>query len=311
VSNYTGIGNNLSSVVCGNGTIGGVLIINDISGARQAIGTANYNLTFFKHNSIDSRYYQTFQIVGGSSSSTGATAYNFNIGTTTRFRINSSGQTIAGTVNPTYATLGTFNITSPSGSRLVLLNSSGGIGSGNQIDFYTYDLSGGVEPGLRISSYDTNYSADMIVSTKIPNSASNALTERFRIWNNGGIRTLGFAQSYHLRGGTSAPTLSTNTGAGTNSSSSLTLATDMAGRVSVTIGNSPATASPIFTVTFNVQYSAAPIIIMTPANAAASALSGAQNVYVYSTSTTNFIVYSGTNALATGTTYIWNYHAIQ
>jgi len=85
----------LSTITYGTGTIGAGFIFNDISGAKHLLTTYGYNLTFFKHRSTDSTYYQTFQIVGGSATSIGATGYNFNIGTTTPVSINSTGQLVS------------------------------------------------------------------------------------------------------------------------------------------------------------------------------------------------------------------------
>jgi hypothetical protein len=84
-------------ITFGNGTIGSLFIFNDIAGAAQSMCTANYNLTFYKQNANDSKYYQTFQIVGGNTNTNGATGYNWNIGTTQSMALSSNSNLLLGT----------------------------------------------------------------------------------------------------------------------------------------------------------------------------------------------------------------------
>jgi len=317
-ASFTGIGSGLSYITIGNGTIGGVFQINDISGAKQAMGTAGWNLTFFKHRSTDDTYYQTFQIVSGSGTAIGATGYKFNIGATTPVNIDSSGRLNLGVETAAYITPAQLNLVASASGALVpginLVNKGGGTGAGMSINFSTWDGTGTTEPGARIRSSDNAYSADLVFTTKIPGSATNALVDRYKILSGGGTQTFGTAQVYHLAGGTSAPTLATGTGSGTGGTITATLSTnttDMAGQVNITTGTAPAASATVFTVTFNVAYGTAPIVILTPGNAITARLNNVNNVYVSASSTTTFTVTSNTTALTATTAYVWYYQVVQ
>lgn len=114
----------------------------------------------------------------------------------------------------------------------------------------------------------------------------------------------------HLIGSGSAPSIAAGAGAGTTPTVSLT-GTDLAGAVSVTTGTLPTgTNAVVATITFNASYSTAPYVVLYPANAVTATLSGVSMVFVTSTTTT-FVITSGTTALTGATAYKWNYHAIQ
>lgn len=70
-------------------------------------------------------------------------------------------------------------------TQLNLINTGGNAGAGACIDFYTYDVTGMTDPGMRIGALDNNYSADFVLYTKTPNSPTGALVERFRITSSG------------------------------------------------------------------------------------------------------------------------------
>lgn len=70
-------------------------------------------------------------------------------------------------------------------TQLNLINTGGNAGAGACIDFYTYDVTGMTNPGMRIGALDNNYSADFVLYTKTPNSSTGALVERFRITSSG------------------------------------------------------------------------------------------------------------------------------
>jgi len=114
----------------------------------------------------------------------------------------------------------------------------------------------------------------------------------------------------HLIGLTAAPTIAAGTGAGTGPTVSLTTATDLAGVVNATTGTLPTAASVIATITFNIPYGTAPIVILAPANAATALLSGATMVY-YSSTTTDFSINAGATGLVASTAYAWAYHVAQ
>ncbi len=117
---------------------------------------------------------------------------NVGIGTTNPgFPLHVNGNAMIGATVPTYIPAAPLNLVNSAGgnmkTQLSLVNTGGGDGAGSAIDFFTYDLSGGTNPGLKIAAYDNNYSADFAILTKNPGSAANAITERFRITNTGNV----------------------------------------------------------------------------------------------------------------------------
>lgn len=120
----------------------------------------------------------------------------------------------------------------------------------------------------------------------------------------------GNIRAQHFRGSTSAPTIAAGTGAGTGPSGVTVTGTDASGTISLTTGTAPATASTTATVTFNIAYGVAPIVVLTPANAATAALGSSQN-FVSASSTTNFTITSNAVALGSATAYSWYFHVIQ
>lgn len=120
-------------------------------------------------------------------------------------------------------------------------------------------------------------------------------------------------QVNHLAGLTSAPTIAAGAGAGTSPTVSIASgSTDLAGCVNVTTGTLPTgTNAVVATITFNKSFvTSAPFIVLYPANAVTATLSGVSMVFVTSTTTT-FVITSGTTALTGSTAYKWNYHVIQ
>ena len=131
------------------------------------------------------------------------------------------------------------------------------------------------------------------------------------------INSTGTVSAQHFSGyamGTyaSVPTFAAGTGAGTgptlapNSNSN-----DLSGYLTVTTGSSPAASATIATGTFGTAYATLAKCSLWPANAAASALSGAGQVYVPVGSNTAFTITSGTTALAASTLYTWGYTCTQ
>lgn len=116
-----------------------------------------------------------------------------------------------------------------------------------------------------------------------------------------------------------APTTSAGTGAGTGPTITVS-GNDICGALIITTGTTPATSAKIVDVTFSVNFtnpagtgnSGYPIVTLQPANAAAAALSGNQQVYVNDAASTPalFQLKSGSTALDGATEYIWYYHVI-
>ena len=110
----------------------------------------------------------------------------------------------------------------------------------------------------------------------------------------------------------SAPTAAAGPGAGTGPTVSLNANdNDVSGYVSVTPGASPAASAIVATVTFGSTYATLAKCSLWPANAAASALSGAQKAFVPVPTTTAFAIDSGATALVASTLYVWGYTCTQ
>jgi hypothetical protein len=111
-------------------------------------------------------------------------------------------------------------------------------------------------------------------------------------------------------GMTGSPTLISDAGAGTGPTSSiLSGANDGAGWVSVKVGTSPTASAGVVTIKFGSTYGTIPRCGLNPANAAASALSGASAAYITQTGSTTalFVITSGSTALTAGSTYVWEW----
>jgi Pectate lyase superfamily protein len=110
----------------------------------------------------------------------------------------------------------------------------------------------------------------------------------------------------------SAPVAAAGAGAGTGPTLSLNSnSNDLSGYLSVTTGSAPAASSTVATMTFGTAYATLAKCGLWPANAAASALTGAGKVFVPVGSNTAFAIASGGTALAASTLYTWGYTCTQ
>lgn len=107
---------------------------------------------------------------------------------------------------------------------------------------------------------------------------------------------------------TTAPTVTTNANAGTGATSSVSNATDVAGKLALTLGTLPLLGVQT-TVNFNKAYATAPIISLTPANVLAASNSVSKQIFV-SSSTSGFSINFGVGGTATEA-YSWHYHIIE
>lgn len=106
------------------------------------------------------------------------------------------------------------------------------------------------------------------------------------------------------------PQIAVGAGAGTTPGTpTLTNANDTKGQISITTGTSTP-AGIIITLTFARNYQTAPIVILTPANAATAAIMVTSKIAVTSTTTT-FTINSTTTALGDSTAYSWYYHCLE
>jgi hypothetical protein len=130
----------------------------------------------------------------------------------------------------------------------------------------------------------------------------------------GNIFTGTIISGQHFSGlASSAPTAVAGAGAGTGPTTSLNAnSNDLSGYLSVTTGSSPTASAIVATLTYGTAYATLPKCLLAPANAAASALSGAANVYIPLTSSESaFTVNANTTALAASTLYTWGYTCTQ
>ena len=64
------------------------------------------------------------------------------------------------------------------------------------------------------------------------------------------------------------------------------------------------------TITYNTAYATAPVVVITPANAATASLAAAQAVWIGIT-TTGFTINTNGTAVGASASYKWNYVVIQ
>jgi hypothetical protein len=119
----------------------------------------------------------------------------------------------------------------------------------------------------------------------------------------------------HLRGNSSTPTVTTDTGAGAHATASVA-GTDLAGTLTVSTdsADTPASNATVATVAFATAYTAAPRVVIMPANAATWALAYGSIVLLQADVTTaHFILKSSSTPLpaTTTATYQWNYQCLQ
>jgi hypothetical protein len=101
------------------------------------------------------------------------------------------------------------------------------------------------------------------------------------------------------------------TGAGTSPTISI-VGNNIGGTITLTTGSTPAASAIVATVTFSSAFDAAPAVGLDPANVNAAGLSGTSVVFADSASTTTtvFVLKSGSTALPGATQYIWTYSVI-
>lgn len=80
------------------------------------------------------------------------------------------------------------SMASGAGSELLLRNTAGGWGASVGLGFSTYDSAG---PSARLDAFDSNYSAELVFSSRNQGAESNPLVERLRIGSNGRVRVSG------------------------------------------------------------------------------------------------------------------------
>jgi hypothetical protein len=114
----------------------------------------------------------------------------------------------------------------------------------------------------------------------------------------------------HLKGNSSTPGIQATTGAGNNAVVKIT-GTDMSGVIEVATGEMPIANAILSTIQYSTAYSSAPVVIITPGNAATASLMGTSTVFVGSNTSTDFTLNTNATPLVSKTTYKWYYQVIQ
>jgi hypothetical protein len=114
----------------------------------------------------------------------------------------------------------------------------------------------------------------------------------------------------HLKGNSSTPGIQASTGAGNSASVKIT-GTDMSGVIEVATGEMPTANAILATIQYSNAYGTAPVVIITPGNAATASLMGTSTVFVGSNTSTDFTLNTNAAPLVSKTTYKWYYQVIQ
>lgn len=127
------------------------------------------------------------------------------------------------------------------------------------------------------------------------------------------LDVVGVARIQTLIGASSSvPSPTAGAGAGTSPGTPIITGSDMAGTIAITTGTACPGNSTVVTINFGTSFPNAPYISLTPANSAAASASGAGAPFVDSSATTtsSFIVKSGSTALTNSTAYVWYYKVV-
>jgi hypothetical protein len=190
-----------------------------------------------------------------------------------------------------------------------------------QIDFSSYGTSADNAARIDARRGNSTNMGTLVFST----NDGTALTERMRIKDAGnvgintGSSTISVNALLSIKDGhvqiqqTTAPTVvlgAAGTGASASISTSNPKSTDVVGRVTITTGTGAGTGVSYITVNYNKAYASNPVVILTPANAAAASAESGLGVYVQNSTTTGFSIGFLTAAPAS-TTYTFNYFIIE
>ena len=104
------------------------------------------------------------------------------------------------------------------------------------------------------------------------------------------------------------PAIVGGSGAGSSPTVSIVKGNDRNMQINVSTGSSPAASAPIAIINFGIPFAGGyiPSPKFSPANAAAAALNGGNQVFMDATLSSEFIVTAGSTGLSASTTYLWN-----
>jgi hypothetical protein len=179
--------------------------------------------------------------------------------------------------------------------------SSNSTGSNNVAIGHAANIGEGVSNGIAIGHGSSNSTSNTIVL------GNTSIT---KVSTSGAIVTTNDITAKHIKGNSGVLSIAASTGAGTSPSAVSVTGTDMSGVVALTTGTSPTVNAVLATITYNTAFSTAPVVVITPANAATASLAAAQAVWVNIT-TTGFSINTNATAVVSSTGYKWNYVVIQ
>jgi hypothetical protein len=179
--------------------------------------------------------------------------------------------------------------------------SSNSTGSNNVAIGHAANIGEGVSNGIAIGQGSSNSTSNTIVL------GNTSIT---KVSTSGAIVTTNDIIAKHLKGNSGALSIAASTGAGTSPSAVSVTGTDLSGVVALTTGTSPTVNAVLATITYNTAFSTAPVVVITPANAATASLAATQAVWVNIT-TTGFTINTNATAVVSSTAYKWNYAVIQ
>ena len=200
--------------------------------------------------------------------------------------------------------------------RSILTNNSSG--TGNVAIGYSTLSSNATGNYNTAIGYGADVSGNVTNSMALGNSATTNTANTIQLGNgsiakvntSGAIVTTNDITAKHIKGNSGALSITASTGAGTSPSAVSVTGTDMSGVVSLTTGTSPSVNAVLATITYNTAFSTAPVVVITPANAATASLAATQAVWVNIT-TTGFTINTNATAVVSSTAYKWNYVVIQ
>jgi hypothetical protein len=216
------------------------------------------------------------------------------------------------------AAIGTVN-----GSQLIILDASNNINlEADSGEVFFYGDGGVVFGGCDLSGFATMTSAGnaflvdndgniqglslYVSSATMPSLYTNSITTVGNL--TGANVTLKMKHIGGLTGTGITPTLTAGSGAGTSPTITL-VGNDVAGKLTITTGSSPAANAAVATMTYASAYNAAPYPGLTPGNAAAASLAAAAQPYIGSAAG-NLTISGGSTALSANTTYVWFYQIL-
>jgi hypothetical protein len=179
--------------------------------------------------------------------------------------------------------------------------SSNGTGSNNVAIGFGADIGSGVSNAIAIGQGASNSTSNSMVL------GNGSIT---RVSTSGAIVTTNDITAKHIKGNSGALSIAASTGAGTSPSAVSVTGTDISGVVALTTGTSPSINAVLATISYNTAFSSAPVVVITPANAATASLAASQAVWVNIT-TTGFTINTNGTAVGASTAYKWNYVVIQ